>query len=280
MRCEFLAASAVFLAASILPGQQNDSPAFSKPAPAQPAPSTYYFVGLDVNSPELIPSSPLEVFTGKCKKQDDSVEFEVIVDKTGEPRGITYSRGLVTDADKLALQIVASDRFMPGTHNGEPAAVEISVKVSLKGCVESVKDGSGHKTERFQLRSQPAQELAATVQPPEGSAPASNLQPPTNSDGPAAYRVGGGVTAPVPLNSVEAHYTNAARKAKIEGNCWISIIVDANGMPQNAKVIRGLDPGLDQNALDAVRKYRFKPAMKDGIPVPVMVTIQVAFKLF
>jgi TonB family protein len=280
MRREFLAALIVMIAASISLGQQNGAPALSKPSRVQPAPSTYYFVGPDVASPELIPSNPLPVFTGKCKKQDDSVEFGVIVDETGEPRNITYSRGLVTDSDRLALQIVTADRFMPGTHNGEPVAVEISVKVSLKGCVESIKHESGQKSELFHLRSQPAQELAAIIRPPGGLAPASSFQPSMNSGGSEAYRVGGGVTAPVPLNSVEAHYTTEARKAKIQGNCWISFIVDANGIPQNPKVIHGLDPGLDQNALDSVSKYRFKPAMKDGHPVPVILTVQVNFKLY
>jgi TonB family protein len=280
MHRKLLAALIVMLAASISLGQQNRAPASSKSSQAQPALSTYYSVGPDVTSPELIPSNPLPVFTGKCKKQDDSVEFVVIVDKTGEPRSILYSRGLVTDSDKLALQIVTADRFMPGTHNGEPTAVVISVTVSLKGCIESTKDESGHKSELFHLRSQPAQELAAIVRPPGEMTPVSSFQPSMNSDGPEFYRVGGSVTAPVPLNSVEAHYTNAARKAKIQGNCWISFIVNANGIPQTPKVIHGLDPGLDQNALDSVSKYRFRPAMKDGHPVPVILTVQVNFKLY
>jgi TonB family protein len=78
---------------------------------------------------------------------------------------------------------------------------------------------------------------------------------------------------------VEARYTDAARKARIQGLCWVSFIVDTNGLPQNAKVVRGLDPGLDQKALEAVSKYRFKPAMKDGRPVAVMISVQVDFQL-
>jgi TonB family protein len=268
MRRELSAALIVMLAAAGLRGQQGGAPAIPKPAGAQPEPSPTYFIGPGVSSPELIPSNPSPIFTGKCKKQDDSVAFVIIVDKTGKPQSISYSRGLVTESDKLALQIVGADRFMPGTHNGEPAAVMISVKVSLLGCVESLKDGSGHKSELFHLRSQPAQELGAITRPP-----GSLLK------GPDVYQVGGGVTAPVPLNSVEARYTDAARKARIQGLCWVSFIVDTNGLPQNAKVVRGLDPGLDQKALEAVSKYRFKPAMKDGRPVAVMISVQVDFQL-
>lgn len=280
MRREFLAALIVMLATSISLGEQNDVPASSKPAQAQSGPSTYYFVGPGVTSPELIPSNPLPVFAGKCKKQDDEVDFVVIVDETGEPRNITYSRGLVAESDKLALKLVTADRFVPGTRYGERAAVEIAVKVILKGCLESVKDESNHRSELFHLRSQPAQVLTAITQPPEGVLPARSFQPSTNSDGSGVRRVGGGITAPLPLNSVSARYTKEARKAKIQGSCWISVIVDANGMPQNAKVVHGLDPGLDQNALDSVSKYRFRPAMKDGHPVPVMITVEVTFKLY
>jgi TonB family protein len=271
----FFAALTVMLAASTSLGQQNGAPTLSGASHVQPATLTYYYVGPNVSSPELIPSNPQPVFAGKCKKQDDSVEFVVIVDETGDPREVSYSRELGTDADKLALQIVNADRFMPGTHNGEPAAVEISVKVSLKGCIESVKHDSGEKSEVFHLKSQPSQEVAAIIRPP---APSS--QPFANPEGPDAYRVNGAVTAPVPLNNVEAHYTTAARKAKIQGSCWISAVIDVNGVPQNVRVVRSLEPGLDQKALEAVSQYRFRPAMKGGHPVPVMITIEVHFQLY
>lgn len=95
------------------------------------------------------------------------------------------------------------------------------------------------------------------------------------------YRVGGGISAPVPLNTVEAEFSDEARRAKYQGVCLISMIVDAQGNPQNPRVIRALGMGLDEKALDAVRKYRFKPAMKDGrTPVPVMITVEVNFRLY
>ena len=52
------------------------------------------------------------------------------------------------------------------------------------------------------------------------------------------------------------------------------------GMPQNPHIVKSL-PGLNDQALEAVRRYRFHPAMKGGkIPVPVMVTIEVNFRLY
>lgn len=99
--------------------------------------------------------------------------------------------------------------------------------------------------------------------------------------GGGVYHVGGGISAPVPLNSVEAEFSDEARRAKYQGVCLIQMIVDAHGMPQDPRVVRPLGMGLDQKALEAVRKYRFKPAMKDGkTPVPVMITVEVNFRLY
>ena len=95
------------------------------------------------------------------------------------------------------------------------------------------------------------------------------------------YRIGGGVSAPVPIFQPEAEFSDEARRAKYQGVCLISLIVDAQGNPQNPRVIRALGMGLDEKALEAVRKYRFKPAMKDGkTPVPVMISIEVNFRLY
>jgi TonB family protein len=94
------------------------------------------------------------------------------------------------------------------------------------------------------------------------------------------YRVGGGVSAPVALNNVEAEFSDEARRAKYQGVCIISLIVDAQGNPQNPRVVRALGMGLDEKALEAVRKYRFKPAMKGNTPVPVMISVEVNFRLY
>jgi len=99
--------------------------------------------------------------------------------------------------------------------------------------------------------------------------------------GGGVYRVGGGISAPVALNDVEAEFSDEARRAKYQGVCLISLIVDAQGNPQSPRVVRPLGMGLDEKALEAVRKYKFKPAMKDGkTPVPVMITVEVNFRLY
>jgi len=95
------------------------------------------------------------------------------------------------------------------------------------------------------------------------------------------YHVGGNVSAPVALFQPEAEFSDEARRAKYQGVCIVSLIVDAQGNPQNPRIVRALGMGLDEKALEAVRKYKFKPAMKDGrTPVPVPMNIEVNFRLY
>jgi len=103
---------------------------------------------------------------------------------------------------------------------------------------------------------------------------------PAAPDAPKLNPFGSGVSAPIPLNVIQAKFSKEARKHKISGVCLVSLIVDAQGMPQNARVIKGLGYGLDEQAVAAVNQYRFKPAMKDGKPVPVMIKVEVNFKFY
>jgi periplasmic protein TonB len=89
-----------------------------------------------------------------------------------------------------------------------------------------------------------------------------------------------GVTVPVPIFVPEAEFSDEARREKYQGICLVAIIVDAHGFPQNVHVVRHLGMGLDEKAMEAIRKYRFKPAMKDGKPVAAAITVEVDFRLF
>ena len=94
------------------------------------------------------------------------------------------------------------------------------------------------------------------------------------------YVPGGDVTAPIPVVAPDAEFSDEARRTKYQGICLISVIVDSQGNPQNPRVIRHLGMGLDEKALEAVRRYKFKPARKSGKPVPVMITVEVNFRLY
>jgi periplasmic protein TonB len=87
------------------------------------------------------------------------------------------------------------------------------------------------------------------------------------------------VTSPSVVSKVEPEYSEEARKAKWQGVVELSIVVDEHGVPQQMKVVHSLGLGLDEKAMQAVAKWRFKPGTKDGKAVPVIATIQVNFRL-
>jgi TonB family protein len=97
---------------------------------------------------------------------------------------------------------------------------------------------------------------------------------------PGVYRVGGGVSAPKTIYAPDPQYSDRARKAGFEGTVVLWLIVDADGLPQNIRVQRPLGMGLDEEAIAAVKQWRFQPALKDGKPVPVMINVQVNFRLY
>jgi len=97
--------------------------------------------------------------------------------------------------------------------------------------------------------------------------------------GGGAFHVGGGVTMPVPLYRPEPEYSEEARKAKYQGTVVLYGIVDPSGRTRDLKVMRSLGLGLDEKAIEAVQKWRFRPGTKDGKPVPVYVSIEVNFRL-
>ncbi len=91
--------------------------------------------------------------------------------------------------------------------------------------------------------------------------------------------VGGGVAAPRVIHAVDPEFSDAARQTKYQGIVSIQLIVDPQGNPEDIRVVRHLGMGLDEKAIQAVRQYKFKPAMYQGHPVPVQIVIDVDFHL-
>ena len=98
--------------------------------------------------------------------------------------------------------------------------------------------------------------------------------------GGGAKQVGGGVKGPVIIYQPEPEFSEEARKAKFQGVVTVSIIVDAQGRPQNVHVTRGVGMGLDEKAMEAVRQYRFKPGTENGKPVATYLNVEVNFEIF
>ncbi|HEY4381226.1 MAG TPA: energy transducer TonB [Acidobacteriaceae bacterium] len=120
---------------------------------------------------------------------------------------------------------------------------------------------------------------------------AQNTTPPASSDGAAAKapaadpasvplrKIGGGVLPPTVLHAANPQFSEQARKEKFGGVVLVTLIVDANGQPQNVHVLRGVGMGLDEKAVEAVKQYSFRPATEGGKPVPVQLNVEVNFQV-
>ena len=99
--------------------------------------------------------------------------------------------------------------------------------------------------------------------------------------GGGAYRPGNGVQTPRLITEVKPQYTAQAMRAKIQGEVLLECVVQPDGTVGNIRVVRSLDStfGLDQEAIAAARQWRFAPGTRQGQPVPVLVTIAIAFTL-
>ncbi len=99
--------------------------------------------------------------------------------------------------------------------------------------------------------------------------------------GGGAFRPGSGVTLPQVVREVKPAYTADAMRAKVQGSVWLECIVMPDGSVGEIKVTRSLDPifGLDQEAIKAAKNWRFRPGMRQGEPVPVIITIELTFTL-
>jgi TonB family protein len=82
------------------------------------------------------------------------------------------------------------------------------------------------------------------------------------------------------VSKVDPEYSEQARRLALRGTVLLRTVIDENGMPTQIGVIRGLGSGLDEKAIECVKQWRFRPAVKkDGHPTPVDVSLEVNFGL-
>lgn len=93
------------------------------------------------------------------------------------------------------------------------------------------------------------------------------------------YRPGSGVDPPRLLKEVRAQYSDQARRANLEGEVELEIVIRRDGTVGDVKILRGLGLGLNDQAVQAVRQWRFSPARLKGTPVDVIVEVSVEFRL-
>lgn len=85
---------------------------------------------------------------------------------------------------------------------------------------------------------------------------------------------------PEVIYSPEPSFSEEARKAKFQGIVTLWVVVGKDGRPYNIRVGQSLGMGLDEQAIEAVRNWRFRPATFNGQPVATQIAVQVDFHLY
>jgi TonB family protein len=166
----------------------------------------------------------------------------VVVGVDGSGTGVKVVRSLIPEVDRVFSDAVAKSHFEPGTLDGKPVPVRVDVSL------------------HFFSNSDSAIPRVLRRQPIVGAS--------------KAYDV-----PPKPIHTVEAEFSNQARRERKSGTVMVSLVVDTDGMPTEIRVVRAAGSGLDEKAVEAVSQYRFKPATKDGKPVAAPVSVEVLFRL-
>ena|SRR5271157_4609705 len=120
----------------------------------------------------------------------------------------------------------------------------------------------------------------AQTQPPT-TAPSQAESRPNSSESSAEHIYGrkDHVKPPRAIYDPDPDYPKEARKAGKEGVVVLWLIVGSDGLPRDIKIARSLSPALDAAAVNAVKKWRFAPATKDGKPVAVQINVEINFRL-
>ena len=92
--------------------------------------------------------------------------------------------------------------------------------------------------------------------------------------------VPGCITAPHATYSPDPKYPKKERKARHSGTVVLDLVIDADGLPRDIKVDVPLSPEFDEAALDAVKKWKFSPASRDGKPIATEIKVEVNYRLY
>ena len=267
MRREF--ALSVFLCTAAAFAQQPVAP---NPVPGDIPPSStpaVYYAGSGLTAPELIPPSVSISLPKRCVELDGVVKLSAFVDANGVPNNVKVLQSDNAHLNNFATALVASQKFKPGTYNGAPAPVAIELTAGLHTCAQEARHGRGIDESGMTLRSHPFIAIRLLAQPSAAS----------GTNGPVEPAKGAAqITAPTPIFQPNPLYPKAAKRKKITGSCLVGATVDAAGVPQNVKIVTGVETSLDENAVRTIKTWRFNPALQDGaVPVPFEITIAVTY---
>jgi TonB family protein len=218
----------------------------------KPAADGAYFVGPRVIAPTLVrvmaAGYPYDV---KPKKVPGLTVLSLIVGTDGAAHSIEVVRSHGEEFDASAINAIKLCQFAPGMLNGKPVPVHIDVLVPFH---------ASH-----------AQAVPTLVVGEWDVDPALEMK---SVKHPASY------TPPIPVHLARADFGDADAKGAYPGVALVAVLVNTDGLPTEVRVVRGLAFGMDEEAVDAVKRYRFLPATDKGKVVAARRNVEVRFSLF
>jgi TonB family protein len=194
---------------------------------------------------------------------EGKVELRAVIAPDGRSKNLAVLNG-DPEFSQNAIVAIRKWRFHPELRQGRP--VETTYKIHV----------------RFNLMLQEANSDVELESPLPEPPPTSSLAKPHRLDvGTEIHHMSEpGMVAPKQLYSPEPEFSEKANLEKQQGNVDIDLVVGADGLPRKLQIACSSAPDLNDNAIAAVKQWKFAPATKDGIPVPVEVVVEVSFKLY
>ena len=207
-----------------------------------------YFVGPEVSAPTLAHPVPA-IYTDEMVKSKVAgmSTWLLVIRADGTPTDAHVVQALGTPFDQAAVDAINRSKFEPGKLTGKPVDVRVGVIVP------------------FRYGKYPSTPFIAVIE--------RDLDPTANGWNSANSQ-------PAATHTVSASFSSDAIKARYQGIALISTLVGTDGLPGAMHVTRPIGMGLDQVAIDAVKRYRFRPAMRDGTPVPAQINVEVSFLIY
>ncbi len=176
--------------------------------------------------------------------------------------------------DEAALDALQQWQYTPPMHDGQPVPVTATVTINFADPGNTSAGGS------FQTMPPPPPPPPAgstgSALPPHPSAPPATGADRHVSFGPDVLRIGGNIAPPRRLAYVPPVYPALARQAKVGGIVIVELLIGTDGSVGDARVLESA-PMLEQAALDAVLQWRYEPTLRNGVPVPVQMTVTINF---
>jgi TonB family protein len=175
-----------------------------------------------------------------------------VVNADGSAKVRNLLRPRDTPLEEAAIVAINQSHFQPGSLNGHAVPVLVCVRVPF----------FHPRSPTPQIQDCPDPSRFHVAGPPD------------------PYHAPPGTKMPTLIHNSEAEYSDVARKKKIQGAVTLDTIVDEEGNTTGIRVLKSLGYGLDEKAVQSVSRYKFRPAMLDGHPIAVRITVEVNFKLY